>query len=194
MWVPGIRSSGLSWAARPSTACAGACRGACAWNRQCCPPQPDGRWGTLGAQSTGVYRSTPDTRSERRPGRLPCTTLRRRSREWPIRALRQRFKAKPILPPSSGTRRSYQQPAGAGGIATAGAARRDSGRSSNPCAAGSRVLHCWSYCAGAMLLFSRNKLSGSYRCLTSTSLCRFSPKAARTSSPAAVSSWPLKFR
>jgi hypothetical protein len=50
------------------------------------------------------------------------------------------------------------------------------------------------YCAGAMLLFSRNKLSGSYRCLTSTSLGRFSPKAVRTSSPAAVSSWPLKFR
>jgi hypothetical protein len=75
--------------------------------------------------------------------------------------LRQRFKAKPILPPSSGTRRGYQQPAGAGGIATAGAARRDSGRSSNPCAAGGRALRGWSYCAGAMLLFSRNKLSGS---------------------------------
>ena len=54
-------------------------------------------------------------------------------------------------------------------------ARRKSGRVLNPGAAGGRALGGWSYRAGLMLLFNRNKLSGSYRCLTSTSRGRLSP-------------------
>jgi hypothetical protein len=65
----------------------------------------------------------------------------------------------------------YQPPSSARGAAISNrpelaaspplvAARRDSGPDLKPCTPGGRVRG-WSYCAGVMLLFNRNKLSGS---------------------------------
>jgi hypothetical protein len=76
-------------------------------------------WAALGPRTTGNRGSAADNSSNQMPWSEHVPADRCRPKMRPSSTLKATVQGKPILPPSS-DECSYQQPAGAGGIATAG--------------------------------------------------------------------------